>query len=143
MHREPGPPEVRAPLASPPDLNALTAMWDDVVADLRTAGRMMLATVLVHSLPVAVTAAGAVMIDAADESAEHAFESGKEIILAALRERAPGITRIAIRREGAPPPPPARRITEESVREERIARLRKTDPVLSAAFDELDLDLLD
>jgi hypothetical protein len=35
------------------------------------------------------------------------------------------------------------RLTTESVRLERLARLRAQDPVLDAAVRELDLDLLD
>ena len=35
------------------------------------------------------------------------------------------------------------RLTTESVRQERLSRLRAQDPVLDAAVRELDLDLLD
>ena len=36
-----------------------------------------------------------------------------------------------------------RRMTAESIRSETLQALRKRDPVLSAAIDELDLDLVD
>jgi hypothetical protein len=36
-----------------------------------------------------------------------------------------------------------RRVTEESVRSERLAMLRKRDPSLDIAVDALDLELLD
>ncbi len=39
--------------------------------------------------------------------------------------------------------PASSRLTDESVREERLARLRGQDPVLDAAVRELDLDLID
>jgi hypothetical protein len=34
-------------------------------------------------------------------------------------------------------------VTEEAIRAERLASLRKKDPVLDAAVRELDLELLD
>ena len=37
---------------------------------------------------------------------------------------------------------PASRMTVESVRSETLAALRKRDPVLNAAIDALDLDLI-
>jgi hypothetical protein len=54
----------------------------------------------------------------------------------------PGIERIAVTRpEGASAAP--RRVTEEEIRTQRMASLRKRDPVLGAAIDALDLELLD
>jgi len=35
------------------------------------------------------------------------------------------------------------RLTDEAVRAERLAAMRAKDPVLAAAIDELDLELLD
>ena len=40
---------------------------------------------------------------------------------------------------GAPP----KRLTDEMVRDQRIATLKKRDPVLGAAIDALDLELAD
>jgi hypothetical protein len=34
-------------------------------------------------------------------------------------------------------------VTEQEIREQRITSLRKRDPVLGAAIDALDLELLD
>jgi len=50
------------------------------------------------------------------------------------------VQRLVVRApEGVATPPP--RLTDEMVRSERIAALRKKDPVLDAAIDALDLDL--
>ena len=38
---------------------------------------------------------------------------------------------------------PPTRLTDEMVRSERLAALRRRDPVLGAAIDALDLDLVD
>jgi hypothetical protein len=62
--------------------------------------------------------------------------------VAALRRWFPGVQRLIVRSpEGSTAPPP--RLTDEMVRSERIAALRKKDPVLDAAIDALDLDLAD
>jgi hypothetical protein len=51
------------------------------------------------------------------------------------------VTRVSIRRSDRAAP--AQRMTDEAIREERVAMLRKRDPLLGAAIDELDLELLD
>jgi hypothetical protein len=38
---------------------------------------------------------------------------------------------------------PQKRMTDQDVRNERLAALRKRDPVLGAAIDALDLDVAD
>jgi len=56
----------------------------------------------------------------------------------------PAIDRIVIAKpEGASVTGAPRRVTEEEIRAQRIASLRKRDPVLGAAIDALDLELLD
>jgi hypothetical protein len=137
----PSAPAVRAHL----DLNAVAGRWDDVVARLRADGKMNLAAALAHAAPVSVTAAGGVVIelDEANDFFAHAIANGKADVLAALGEWF-AVERITLRRdEGAAPAPPPKRLTDEMVRAERIASLRKRDPVLNAAIDALDLDVTD
>jgi hypothetical protein len=56
----------------------------------------------------------------------------------------PGATRLLVRVAPAPSADQTpRRVTEESVRSERLAMLRKRDPSLDIAVDALDLELLD
>jgi hypothetical protein len=52
------------------------------------------------------------------------------------------VQRVLVRAPDSPTAPPTR-LTDEMVRAERIAALRKKDPVLDAAIDALDLDLAD
>ncbi|HEX6051739.1 MAG TPA: hypothetical protein VFZ21_20870, partial [Gemmatimonadaceae bacterium] len=62
--------------------------------------------------------------------------------VAIVRNVFPAIQRIVVTRpEGASAAP--RRVTEEEMRAQRMASLRKKDPVLGAAIDALDLELLD
>jgi DNA polymerase-3 subunit gamma/tau len=133
-------PRVSGPL----DLNRVVEDWDDVVARVRGAGRNVIASMLERAVPVAVTAKGVVTLQVDDEAAEQGIESSKADVLAAVRARFPGVERLVIRRsEMSASPTGARRMSEETVRDERMASLRKRDPVLGAAIDALDLELLD
>jgi hypothetical protein len=50
---------------------------------------------------------------------------------------------VQTRRSGKTPPPGARRLSHEAIQADRISVMRKKDPVLGAAIDALDLELLD
>jgi hypothetical protein len=127
------------------DLNKLTGRWDALVDRMRLSGKPMLATALEHSSPVAVTASGLVTIelDEANDIYAHSIGSARGEIVAALREWFAGVERLELRRDEQAPSAPPKRLTEEMVRAERIAALKKRDPVLSAAIDVLDLEVAD
>ena len=62
----------------------------------------------------------------------------------ALAPHIPGITRLIVRApEGKTRGVPPKRLTAESVKSDTLNSLRKRDPVLSAAIETLELDLLD
>ena len=147
--REPPPAPVReaAPSRLPPiDANTLAERWDDVVAAVRAKGRALLAAALSETTPAAVSGQGVVtlQLDAPDEIRSQALESGKGDTLDALRTLFSGVERIVVRAtaNGASAAAP-KRITDESVRADRVAALRKRDPTLGAAVDALDLDLIE
>ena len=140
----PGGEPVSAALAGAPDLNHLVERWDDVVAVMRAAGKSVAATALEHAAPAAVNARGDVTLalDEANPIYEQAIEAAKADLVSSLRQWFPGVQRLIVRApEGATTPPA--RLTDEMVRSERIAVLRRKDPVLDAAIDALDLDLAD
>jgi DNA polymerase-3 subunit gamma/tau len=150
------PPPVRAPSPSPArpapvagqaplDLNKLTARWDALVDRMKADGKMNLASALAHSSPVAVTASGLITIelDEANDFYAHSINTAKNEILAALGAWFTGVERIEVRRDDQAPATPPKRLTDEMVRAERLASLRKRDPVLGAAIDALDLDVID
>ena len=131
-------------LAGAPDLNQVVERWDDVVAAMRAAGKSVAATALEHAVPAVVNARGDVTLalDEANPIYEQALESVKPELVSTLRRWFPGVQRLVVRApEGAATPQP--RLTDEMVRSERIAVLRRKDPVLDAAIDALDLDLAD
>ena len=126
------------------DLNKLVGRWDALVERLRER-KPMLATALGHSSPVAVTAAGVVTIEL-DESNDiyaHAIGSARAEIVAAIAEWFANVERVELRRDETTPVAPPKRLTDEMVRAERIAALKKRDPLLSAAIDALDLEVAD
>jgi DNA polymerase-3 subunit gamma/tau len=127
------------------DLSALTGRWDALVERLRTAGKPMLATALEHSLPVAVSASGVVTIalDEPNDIYGHAINTGRADVVTTLREWFAGIERVELRRDEQAAAQPPKRLTDEMVRAERLAALKKRDPVLGAAIDALDLDVAD
>ena len=135
---------VVTPKAEPLDLNKVTAMWDEMVERVR-ATKPMLATALSHAMPAAVNASGVVTIepDEPNDIYIHAINTSRPEIVAMLRERFPGVERVEIRRDEKAAAPPPKRLTDEMVRAERVAALRRRDPLLDAAIEALDLDVAD
>jgi DNA polymerase-3 subunit gamma/tau len=125
-----------------PTINVVTERWDDVIAAVRT-NKMMLASFLEAAFPAAMSVGGLLTIRAEDVPSADALEPAKNDLLAIVKTVFPAVERLAITRpEGAAPAAP-RRVTEEEIRTQRMASLRKRDPVLGAAIDALDLELLD
>jgi DNA polymerase-3 subunit gamma/tau len=140
-----------APLADQPpatqpkkklDLNRLAEHWDDVVEAVRASGRSMVASALAEATPQAVTAGGVVTIDVASDALGEVISNGSDAILAALRTIFEAADRISVKSPDGVQAAP-RRLTAEDVVADRVATLRKKDPLLSDAIDALDLRLLD
>jgi DNA polymerase-3 subunit gamma/tau len=130
--------------SEPLELSKVAGRWDELVERLR-GGKPMLASALEHASPVAVTAAGVLTIEL-DESNDifaHAITTGRPEIAVALGEWFSGVDRIELRRDEDAAATPPKRLTDEMVRAERIASLKKRDPILRAAIDALDLDVVD
>jgi hypothetical protein len=83
-------------------------------------------------------------VGADDEAAADALEMAKADMLDVVKGMFPSVERIVIARPNGPSVSGShRRVTEEEIRQQRITSLRKRDPVLGAAIDALDLELLD
>jgi DNA polymerase-3 subunit gamma/tau len=127
------------------ELNRLVEHWGDIVARVRRDRSAVLAAALDRAIPVAVSARGEVTLQPEDDSFVPTLETGAGDIAAAIAARFDGVTRVAVRAgengsgvAGAP-----RRMSADAVKGERLAMLRRRDPVLDAAVDALDLELLD
>ena len=126
-----------------PGINVVSERWDDVVESLRT-NRMLLAPFLERTIPSAISAAGVLTIRADDEAAADALEMAKGDMLAVVKTIFPAVERVIIARPDGPSVSGThKRVTEEEIRQQRITSLRRRDPVLGAAIDVLDLELLD
>jgi DNA polymerase-3 subunit gamma/tau len=139
------PAPIAASGVEPLDLNKLTGRWDALVERMRGGGKPMLATALEHSSPVAVNASGVITIelDEANDIYARAIGNARAEIVEVLREWFAGVERLELRRDELAPSAPPKRLTDEMVRAERIAALKKRDPVLSAAIEALDLEVAD
>jgi len=129
--------------ASVPSINVIAERWDEVVESLR-ASRMLLAPFLEQATPSAISASGSLTVQADDEAAADALEMAKADMLGVVKNMFPAIERVVIARPSVPSASGShKRVTEQEIREQRITSLRKRDPVLGAAIDALDLELLD
>lgn len=141
-------PIADAPVAdsvSPPqplDINRLAARWDDVVEAVRAAGRGVVASSLAESTPTSV-ADGVVTVLVPSETLVSAIDNGSDAVVAALRGLFTGVKRIETASPDAGASAPRKRMTETEVIANRVATLRKGAPLLDAAFDALDLRLID
>ena len=151
----PSPAARPADKASPPgavplDLNRLVERWDDIIERVRAGGRGVLASSLAEAIPTAVSRTGVITVqldgaeDGQAEVVERALEGGSEDLLVELRRDFTGVSKVVLRRgESAPPQGGARRLTEDALRADKMAKLRKRDPLLGKAIDVLDLELID
>jgi DNA polymerase-3 subunit gamma/tau len=122
------------------DINLIAGRWDDIVAEVRAAGKGLVAQLLEESIPAAVSAAGVVTLDAESEMTVRGLQEVETTVLAALRRHFAGVTKLAVRKAGSAP---RKRYDAASVKAERAANLRNGDPTLAAAIEVLDLELIE
>ena len=152
------PPVAFAPLAAPPpeapeparaaepfELARITGRWDDLVAKIRGDGKRVLASALGHALPVAVTGGGdlTIELDEPNDFFAQAIEAARVEILGLLRQWFPDARAIRLRQNPEHAAATPARVTDEMVRTDRLNSLKKRDPILGAAIDALDLDVVD
>jgi DNA polymerase-3 subunit gamma/tau len=133
-----------APATPMPDLHRVLDDWDTVIVALKGQGRGMLAALLDRVQPTAVTAGGLLTLECDDPGDYPVVTDGLPQVTDALRAVMPAITRVQVKppADGVPDAPRAR-LTTEGVKQERVAALSKQDPVLGAAVEALDLELLE
>ena len=131
------------PPVAVPELHRIVSEWDSVIANLRDRKRELLAALLDRVQPIAVTAAGLLTIECDDPGDFPVITDGLPQVTEALRDVIAGITRVQVRPPAEGTRSGRERLTTEAVKTERVARLSKQDPVLGAAVDALDLELLD
>jgi DNA polymerase-3 subunit gamma/tau len=134
---------------SAPSLEAVKARWSAVADTVRAAGRGMLAESVRRVRPTAMDASGLLTLthDPGDDTFSTAVDNGREAVLAALAELVGPVRALRLESEGpgfeAAPASRGKRITAQDVKSETIERLAQRDPLLAAAVEALDLELLD
>ena len=134
----------RAEGTMPLDLNRLAEHWDAVVDRVQGAhGALLLSSTLAHATPSAVTAQGLVTLTVASDAHADVLRRGEAVVLTALQYRFPDARALAVTLVAAEGDRAPRRLSEEAVKADRMAMLRRQSPLLDAAVDALDLELLD
>jgi hypothetical protein len=147
----PTPPPARAAGGAPQEelsLNRLAERWGEVIARVRDDGRGVLAAALEHAIPIGVSGRGEITVELEPGGAiyQQPIAGGAADVLSAVGTLFTGATRLSVSApamEALTPDAPPARLTEEGVRGERLALLRRRDPVLDLAVEVLDLELLD
>jgi hypothetical protein len=104
----------------------------------------MLAALLEVALPVASSTGGVLTLQVESVSVADGISSKAHDAIHALGTRIEGLKRIVVKTaaEGGASAP-AERMTVEKLKSSTLAALRKSNPVLGAAIETLDLDLVD
>jgi DNA polymerase-3 subunit gamma/tau len=141
-------PRENAPLADAPskttqvdtlDLNRLAERWDDIAGEFRASGRELIAQLLDDSVPSAVTGDGVITLETESPIIASGLAEVEAVVLDAIRRHFKGVRKLVAR---ASANAPARRYDAKMVKEERVAAYRR-DPLLAAAIDALDLELME
>lgn len=151
----PAPPAAPTPHAEggtspavmvPQSTDGLRAVWSEVVA---TASRQssLLGQALDHSIP-RIDSPGMVTLGFSGDSAvfQEGVERQQATVETILSARMGTPTRVAVERSDVPDavrPSKGARPTSSEIRADRLKSLRTRDPVLDAAADALDLELVD
>ena len=126
------------------DINRLAEHWEEIVDRVNADNRaLLLSSTLAHATPSAVSAAGVITVTVTSESHAELIAGGEATILTAVRQRFTGVQKLVVKvvtPEGEQVP---RRLNESAVKADRIATLRKQSPLLDAAVDALDLELME
>jgi DNA polymerase-3 subunit gamma/tau len=141
----PVPPATSASTLPPLDANRVAEIWEQLAAQLREAGRSLVATALEHASPATVTARGdlTIALDEPNEFYAKAIENGAGEIVAALRRWFSPVERVLVKDDGRAATAPPKRLTDEMVRAQTLETLKKKDPILAAAIEVLDLEVVD
>jgi DNA polymerase-3 subunit gamma/tau len=135
-------PPIESGKISVEELDRLSGAWDEVVRAMRTT-RPLLAELLEQVRPVAVKEGGILQLQARDSAIRDALEQRNADVVGALRDRIDGLRLIEFASSAGAESAPLQRLTPAMARAARLSALRKGDPLLAAAIDMLDLELLD
>jgi hypothetical protein len=106
--------------------------------------RPFIATLLEQALPISTTGNGVLVLQVEAPAVQEGLNAKSGEAVAAMGLWLGGLQKIQVRLAGdVTNAAPAPRMTVQMVRSDTLAALRKRDPLLNAAIDSLDLDLID
>ncbi len=133
--------------ASPATLSQIKARWIEVADALRRANHSALTAVVGHLEPQELLANGTLMLgyERVNDTWAAAAESRRPDLLLALQAAFEGIRSFTLRANGDPTSAnrAAKRLTAQDVQQQRTDQLTSRSPLLKAAVQRLDLELLD
>jgi DNA polymerase-3 subunit gamma/tau len=139
-------PQSPTPNPQPLSLETLRAAWPDILAAAGERSRL-LGQALAVTAPVAA-ARGEIRLSAGGdqgmliEGVRRQIGAVEELLSARFLEPVKVLLVVEDRPEDAPARPP-KRMTSEVLRAERLERIRRMDPALDTAANELDLEIVD
>ena len=146
-------PELRSASAPPKvgvvpaSLAQIQARWSDVADALMRANHSALTAVVGHLEPQERLANGTLVLgyERNNDTWAAAAESRRPDLLLALQAAFAGITAFGLRANGDPTPAnrATKRLTAQDVQQQRTDQLTSRSPLLKAAVQSLDLELLD
>ena len=129
----------------PLGLEALVALWPDIIAAARDRS-ILLGQALVATTPTAVSQGVVRLTVPAEEGMLlEGVRRQQGVVEELIAVRFTGPVRLEIGHGAGPADPAAapKRPTAEAIKAERLDRLRRMDPALDTAADELDLEIVD
>ena len=141
----PAPPKVPPPARDGLTLEAVAAAWPEILQAASEKSRL-LGQALAVTTPTAVTG-DEVVLSATPDNALLVEGVTRQIAVVELligrHFTTPVRARVSVGGAQEPPPPPPKRMTGEVLRAERLERMRRMDPALDTAANELDLEIVD
>lgn len=140
------PLDERGPVAPPP-IESIRKRWNEVAEFVKKSGRGFVSAALGHLFPESINGAGVLTIgyERPNDTWATAVESARGDVMQALQATFEGINGFALRVVGevATTSQGGKRLTAEDVQQQRTDHLTSKHPLLGAAVQSLDLELLD
>ena len=149
------PPPAAAPSASPAGppgasvparLDALRAGWTEIVREVRGRSRF-LGEALSHTTPSALELPWlTVTLGEPNPLFAERLQAQSQVVEEVLREATGEPVRLRVTEAApgeSPAPPPPRKLTDASLKADRLKTFRARDPALDTAADALDLEIVD
>jgi DNA polymerase-3 subunit gamma/tau len=139
---------------APPSVEQVQKRWNRVVEAIQSRGRGMLAQAVQRMQPVSVDGNGVLTVayEVTDDTFAQAVDGARHDVVQAMQEVLRGVTGLRVQAAGAVASAqgaagtsarPTKRLTAHDVQKQRTSHLAAKDPLLEAAVQALDLELMD